>query len=128
MPLCIFQESLEQQKSNWQQQEIMNIKLKMYNQTTILNILTINRNAIGTTETDRDANCNKNTSITQDTGSDQSYTNTRQEAGRLGGCNTHTSINTYSAYMSMVNNNEIKHFLPGLNQDNDRGASSKTTT
>ena len=45
----------------------------------VLNILTINCNAIGTKETDRDASCSINTAITQDAGNEQCYTNTRQE-------------------------------------------------
>ena len=69
--------------------------------------------------------------FTQGAGSEQHYTNTRQETDRPGRCytitNSHSDLCPNSAHKPMVNNNEIEYLPPGSNQDNDRRASVETT-
>ena len=92
----------------------------------ILNILTTYCNRTGTKEKHRAANCCTITATTQGAGCEQHYINTRQEAGKPGRCYTNTSSNSHlksnSTDKPMVNNNEIKYFLPGPNQINERQA------
>ena len=58
----------------------------------ILNILTINCDTKGAKETDKAVTCNTNTTITQDTGCEQHFTNIRQEHGKTEKCYTMQAI------------------------------------
>ena len=81
----------------------------------ILDILTINCNTIGTEEAAKAAKCSVNRAYSKDSGCEQQYTNTRQEADRPEKCHTNTDSNPNSKSNNldkpMFNTNEIISFL-----------------
>ena len=106
----------------------------------ILHILSISCNTISTEGAEKDATNSTNRPVTHVAVSKQYYANTRPENSEPErGCtntnnsncyrNTGTNSNLYSSntFTPMVNNNEIKYFLPGPNQEYDRRVSAEIT-
>ena len=98
----------------------------------MLNIIHMNCNRIDTQETDRANNCSTNATIHQDSGHRQNYTIMMQEADRGEKCyaNTDNILKCGNKERPTVFDKEpnmINYFLPGPNQDNDKGVSAEIT-